>query len=231
VSLPRRARVAPKFPPIKVPTRRHPLEIALERFEKTVDWAETHDGRAITKIIRPKVDKLKRTRGAELNRQIDTPTAFLLPKEMTPQAMKADLYDECYALSRAIAFTLGEADPETSHGRCFTCGSTGTMQWGHFIAQGDSRLLRYHEHNTRPQCGTCNDPARGAGRYGIFRANLEKEEAGRAIALEARHAELGRKDWRVKDLEKERDRLIDFAEGLGLDAQGMIQRVRAEKEK
>lgn len=213
-------RVAPKYPPIRMPEgagRTPPLVAAYERFLAEVEWAQDNHGKALCKVLEPAVRKARNKAAALLRRAVDTRSAFELPKEATPQQLKQDLYDECYHYSRQVAFIHGGADPWTSTGPCFTCSHVGTVYWGHFISQADSRLLRYHEHNTRPQCGTCNDPARGGGRYREFRANLEKEAAGRAAKVELLHAEKGRNDWRVKDLEKERDRIREYLRRLGAE--------------
>ncbi len=192
-----RVRFSPKTPEIRIPNeRRSPVEIAYDRFMAEVPWAQEHDGRVITKILKPKADKARRTRGTILARRIDTPQAFALPKAASTQDIKGDLMDQLSELSHKVCFALGTD-------RCFTCGGDGdgqALQWGHFIAQGDCDLLRYHPHNTRPQCYECN--INRQGQYGPFRVNLEKEKPGRATELEALQVKYGPRRWRIRSLNR-----------------------------
>ena len=205
-----------KFPEIRLPEggRRPQIVVAVERFKKEVPWADSHDGRALLRILEPVALKATKKAAAMLRAKIDTPAAFALPKRATPQAIKAELKVELDRLSHLVAFHLSGMDPETKVGKCVTCPHHGVLQWGHFVSQSDCPWIVYHPHNTRGQCGECNGP--GQGRYREFRAALEREKEGRAVELEALAVKFGRKRPTPEELKMILQRLRKFAETLGI---------------
>lgn len=195
------------FPEIRVPNgkKRPIIADALDRF-KTVDWSDTHEGRAIIRVLEPVVMKALRRVAQMFRRKIDTPTSFALPKKETPQEVRGKLRDQLDAQSRRIAFSLTPS-------RCFTCGSyTRNLQWGHFVSRADCPFLIDHPHNSRSQCGTCNGLRQGA--YREFRAGLETEQQGRADVVEKLATRYGRHRPRADDLQRHK-RLLDAFEKDG----------------
>ena len=204
-----------KFPEIRLPdgARRPQLVIAFERFKSEVDWADSHDGRALIRVLEPIVLKAKKKASALLRAKIDAPSAFALPKKASPQALKAEVKVDLDRLSHLVAFRLSRVDLETRVGKCVTCPHVGVLQWGHVVSQSDCPWLGYHPHNTRGQCGGCNGP--GQGRYREFRAALESERPGRAAELEALALKYGRRRPTLQELRALRDRLQAVAVNIG----------------
>ncbi len=209
-----RFRIAPKVPEIRMPTnRRSPIEIALARFIAEVPWAAEHDGRAIIKILQPKAEKARRARGAMIARKIDTPQAFALPKEATPQAIKGDLHDELEALCKKIVFTRDCGHPDSRTGECISCrGWFTNLQWGHFIPQNVCKWLQYDPRATGGQCPHCNGFKQG--NYAGYAAGIERRQPGLVAILEAEHAAHLKFSAKVDDLEKKKKELEKIWESM-----------------
>lgn len=195
-----------------------PLVAGLERFKRECSWAETtREGMAIIRVIQPKAERLaaKAMKRYERRKPEEDPKKQKRKeKAITTQKIKQEIKSELSKLSHEVCFKLGGVDYATRTGHCFTCGKFSTLQWGHFIPQRGNPRLVYHPHNTRPQCVECNLTKNG--NYEAFRANLEREFAGRAAGLESLSKALKGTSWRISSLVYEWENLCRFAERIGI---------------
>ena len=155
------------------------------------------------------------------------PTAKI-PKKASTTSRKKDFRAECEALCKAI---VRKRDLECdsfmmSWGNCISCGvgpsSNFNLQWGHFIAQNDSKWLQYDTRNTGMQCVRCNGFMQG--NYRQYREAINRREPGLADKLEAEVVKY--RTWKqgIAELMGKRAELIRECELAGIDPETVLRK-------
>lgn len=150
------------------------------------------------------------------------PKIQAIPKRMLQKDRKKALRGECEALCKAI---VKLRDCKAMWGPCISCGVSHyrqTLQWGHFIAQNDSKWLQYDTRNTGMQCGRCNGLMQG--NYREYRAAIERREPGLASKLEAEAIQY--KNWKqdAYQLELKKSQLMAEAVSVGIDPDSVLKK-------
>jgi hypothetical protein len=188
------------------------LEMLKDKFGEAI---HTPEGRRFLRFIEPRAARQSMRRSRKIAKAIDA-RGPALPKKARAQDRKKDLHAECEKLCKLIVFHRHGVGADRM-GICITCGQHKHLQWGHFIAQGKSKFLKYHPDNSGPQCAMpCNGPP-GYGMYPEYRKAIEARQPGLAAKLERLHEETkGNFRWTVGSLEMTRDILRKQALSMGI---------------